>query len=186
MPARCQLCPTCGRTHYGRHEYCSPACAQIQAKRKTKKRTKRERAARGVYTKDLDLYAQRMQYTLDGITWWATPCCYCGDPATDDEHVLPVAAYQKLFAVGNVTIPDDLLRLVPACGECNRFAGDKVFRSFEEKRLYIKTRLGRKYHRTVDLPYWAPEDIETLEGRMQEWIRSGQNLRDILFERLRF
>ena len=54
------------------------------------------------YHKDIELFAQRMSYTLNGITWWATPCCYCGDPMEAEEHVFPLSAFKKLQAAGKL------------------------------------------------------------------------------------
>lgn len=141
---------------------------------------------KSLYHKDRELFAQRMPYTLNGITWWGTPCCYCGDPAEADDHVLPISAFRKLLAAGNVTIPDDLLRIVPSCHECNSLLGDKIFRSFEEKRLYAKGAIARRYHSALEYPYWEPEELTQLLGNLHAWIASGQEARELIFERLRF
>jgi hypothetical protein len=139
-----------------------------------------------IYHKDRELFSQRMLYTLHGMTWWGTPCCYCGDPSEEEEHVLPLSAYKKLLAVGNFAIPDDLLRIVPSCKECNGLVGDKVFRTFEEKRLYVKACISRRYHGVLEYPHWQPEELTELDGELYRWIVAGQNMRDLVFERLRF
>lgn len=138
------------------------------------------------YRKDEDLFAQRLPYTFDGITWWATPCCYCGDPAEDEDHVLPLSAYKKLCNVSNISLPEDLLRIVPSCHECNLLLTDKVFRSFEEKRLYAKALIARRYHDILTYPSWTPEELAELTGSLHRWIGAGQDMRDSVFERLRF
>lgn len=142
--------------------------------------------AQGGYWKDLTLFAQRMAYTLNGTTWWATPCCYCGDPAEAEEHVFPQAAFKKLSAVGRVMIPDDVLRIVPVCHECNSLLSDKIFTSFEEKRLYAKGALSYRYRRVLSYPAWDEDELSQLSGPLQTWIADGQAVRDLVFERLRF
>jgi hypothetical protein len=184
-------CHTCGHVFYlwanearkpGPY-YCLPSCKPLQQKSLPRQIQQRSHS---FYKKDEELFAQRMAYTLDGMTWWATPCVYCGDPAEDEEHVLPLSAYKKLTSAGNIQIPDDLLRIVPSCHECNMLLGDKVFRSFVEKRLYTKAALARRYHNVVELPYWSIEELTEIEGRMHDWIAGGQQMRDMIFERLRF
>jgi hypothetical protein len=149
-------------------------------------RSRRRELHTALYTKDTDLFAQRMPYTLNGVTWWATPCCYCGDPATGQDHVFPVAALNKLVAAGASKLPRDILRIVPSCRECNSLAGDRIFYTFEEKRLYVKAKIGARYSQQLDMPDWDPEELAELQGRMQDWITHAQGLREMVFERLRF
>jgi hypothetical protein len=87
-------------------------------------------ACLGFYARDTVLFAQRMHYSKDGLSWMGTPCCYYGDPSEHEEHVFPVSALTKLLAAGDVSINRDVLRIVPACAECNLLAGDKVFWTF--------------------------------------------------------
>ena len=87
---------------------------------------------------------------------------------------------------GNSCIPNDMLRIVPSCHECNSCLGDKVFRSFEEKRIYAKAAIARRYRGILEYPYWSPEEMTMLEGRLGDWIIGGQLMRDVVFERLRF
>lgn len=141
---------------------------------------------RALYKKDSLLYEQRMQFTINDISWWDTPCCYCGDPAECDDHVFPIAALEKLAAVGDIDLPEDVLRLVPACRECNALGSDMVFYAFNDKRLYIKARLAKRYLKTLQVPHWSPEEISQLEGRLKRWIGSGQEIRAITFDRLGF
>ena len=54
-------------------------------------------------------------------------CRYCGEPATDIDHVWPWALYGS----------HDLTNLVASCELCNSIAGIKPFSEFVRKRLYI-------------------------------------------------
>lgn len=139
-----------------------------------------------LYTKDKELFAQRMAYTRNGLTWWGTPCCYCGEPATSEDHVFPIAALTKLgFAMAN-RIPLDILRIVPACLECNMLAGDTVFFTFEEKCLYVKDRIAHRYGPAVEAPTWDQEELAELGGRLHDYVADSQRIRETVFARLRF
>lgn len=54
-------------------------------------------------------------------------CQYCGDHATEVDHIRPVAADGK----------DDDENLVASCTPCNRKASDRVFDNFEHKKRTI-------------------------------------------------
>lgn len=188
---RLHHCEQCGQLS-PKLGLCSQACKHAWLRKRQPLTTSAPHAPRSQepslawYQKDTELFAQRMPYTLNGLTWWATPCCYCGDPAEADEHVLPVSAFEKLMSVGRCEIPDDLLRIVPSCHECNSLLGDKVFRTFAEKRLYAKSALAHHYHEVLDYPHWEPEELAELSGHLRRWVLHGQGVRDLVFERLRF
>lgn len=185
-------CAGCGRSYRTNHRkatYCPRCCRRgipHASHSPHAPQESPEKLRTTLYHRDNELFSQRMSYTLNGITWWVTPCCYCGDPAEAEDHVLPLSALKKLAAVGNINIPQDLLRLVPSCHECNSLLGDKVFRSFEERRLYAKSSLAHRYHKALDYPHWTIDELETLTGNLRNWIAHGQDFRDLVFERLRF
>ena len=54
-------------------------------------------------------------------------CGYCGDPASEVDHIIPYSYVQK----------HDDENLVGACSICNRIASNKVFDGFIEKQSYI-------------------------------------------------
>jgi hypothetical protein len=138
------------------------------------------------YVRDAELFARRMTYQHNDITWEGTPCCYCGDPATHDEHVFPVSALDKLLSVGGCEILLDVLRIVPACADCNLLAGDKVFYAFEDKCRFIKGRLLARYRKALAAPHWTPEEIAHLEGRLHTWIAATEMVREIVLEKVRY
>lgn len=57
-------------------------------------------------------------------------CQYCGDAATDCDHVYP-------WSNGGTHHP---LNLVASCETCNSIAGLRVFTEFAKKKMYILTR----------------------------------------------
>ena len=64
-------------------------------------------------------------------------CVYCGEPATDIDHVIPWA----------YVLRHEISNLVPACHDCNLIASDKMFLDIESKREYILYKRG--------LPKWS-------------------------------
>lgn len=85
-------------------------------------------------------------------------CVYCGDPANDLEHILPVAYRQD----------DTDENLVPACGICNHIAGPQVFGSFQEKRNYILEK--RETLR------WKRKILEQRSGEIPGFIYAAQTI----------
>jgi hypothetical protein len=71
-------------------------------------------------------------------------CAYCGDTATEVDHIIP----------WNYIHDDSLSNLVAACSACNQIASDKVFDGLYEKTAYIKAkRSGRKWKRKFNRRY---------------------------------
>lgn len=70
-------------------------------------------------------------------------CYYCLEPATAEDHVLPLS-YSK--ALPKYRFPPELCLLVPACTSCNNTASNKLFRTLEEKAHYIRV---RRYKRAL-------------------------------------
>lgn len=58
-------------------------------------------------------------------------CRYCGDPATEIDHVVPWFLNQN----------NNDSNLVASCRRCNGLAGDVVLTSVEDKRAYIQSRV---------------------------------------------
>lgn len=141
---------------------------------------------RMTYKRNSALFNKRMRYSKFGVTWEDTPCCYCGDPATAQDHVFPVAAYTKLFKAERLHVPMEVLRRVPACKECNSLASDAVFYSFEEKRLHIKAQLAKRYRQLLSMPPWSADELAELKGGLHTWVIASQENYDRLLERLRY
>lgn len=67
-------------------------------------------------------------------------CGYCGDEATQADHIVP-------YAWGVDNSADNI---VACCVVCNLIAGSKVFDSFHEKKQYILSeRMGRKWSKRL-------------------------------------
>lgn len=61
-------------------------------------------------------------------------CQYCGDVATTIDHIIP-------WNFKNNNSPENM---VASCKLCNSLGGDKLFRDFNEKKLYILNRRIQK------------------------------------------
>ena len=57
-------------------------------------------------------------------------CMYCGNPATQADHILPRKS-------GGA---DAAQNLVACCAPCNRVAGGRVFKGFVEKKWWLLVR----------------------------------------------
>lgn len=73
-------------------------------------------------------------------------CIYCGEPAQTDEHFPP-----KSYTMRGV--------IIPACRECNLFAGTAYCADFAERARHVHTKLRKKYGRLLAVPEWSQEEI---------------------------
>jgi len=94
-------------------------------------------------------------------------CFYCGDIATEKDHLPSLATIEYCMSAYNDLQPI----LVPSCSECNSIAGDRLHLSLNDRFTYIQSRYktGKK-GRLLD-SYLLHKDDEELEygenlGRM--------------------
>ncbi len=88
-------------------------------------------------------------------------CFYCGDYASDHEHVVP-----------RVTgLPTWIVR---ACSECNSIAGGELFTSILEKRDYIRARRTKKYGRILKQPEWTEDELADMGRKLRVGIEAAQ------------
>lgn len=92
-----------------------------------------------------------------------TICYYCGDPATDKEHVIPRSL------VGNNT------PIVWACSECNGIAGARLFETIEEKREYIQGKLRHKYKALFGAVDWSDSEMKGMGYVLATEIKSHRS-----------
>lgn len=100
-------------------------------------------------------------------------CVYCGEPATDQDHVLPRVFRRMVEAVG-MMYTRDLPDTVWACHECNLIAGANVFHTFEEKRTYIQRRLYAKYKDLLECSDWTDIDYSSCGYILRTYIKTQQ------------
>lgn len=111
------------------------------------------------------------------------PCVYCGDAATELDHVVPRVFRRMMEAIDAKyvrTVPDT----VPACGECNSIGGGRVFPTFTAKREFIRGRLRAKYAHDLAAPSWADHELERLGSTMRMYVDGGIARQDHIRRRL--
>lgn len=113
-------------------------------------------------------------------------CCYCGEPGTCFDHVIPVcyktnSRKRKNKATGAVNKRE----CVGACFECNQLLTSFWLPSIAERAEYLSERLAQRYHRVLALPYWSEEEIQELGWNQRTFVQREQLERSIVLERLR-
>src|ERR1700690_48960 len=89
------------------------------------------------------------------------PCCYCGMPSQEWEHVIPIS-----YRVPTV--------VVRSCQECNSLAGDKVFDSIIKKYEHIQKELRRRYRKLHIREKWEPEELKELSYKLQVMVQKAE------------
>lgn len=119
-------------------------------------------------TKETANLAARLWRTSD----FPEICFYCGEPASDKEHVVPKSL------VGENTDK------VWSCRECNNIAGAKVFDDIYEKREFILIALERKYSKIINIPNWDDNEIVEMGWKLKKQIRSDMEKKKWIRKRL--
>lgn len=110
-------------------------------------------------------------------------CAYCGDKATEWDHLRPIISNQE--PTGYVT---EIANLVPSCGKCNQSKGKSHWRTWIESgaRLSPKTRgvpdLADRIMRLQSYETWRQPckiDFAAIVGP-ELWERHRQNWRSVL------
>jgi hypothetical protein len=107
-------------------------------------------------------------------------CEYCGDPATQKEHVIPRSHLRHLAECGRYRYQVTVF----SCAECNMLAGNRVFRTFYAKRAYIHRRIRSRYKRILEVPPWTQEEIEALGWTLRTHILQAIKLKPLLQARI--
>jgi 5-methylcytosine-specific restriction endonuclease McrA len=110
-------------------------------------------------------------------------CAYCGDKATEWDHLRPIISNQE--PTGYVT---EIANLVPSCGKCNQSKGKSHWRAWMEggAKLSPKTRgisdLAERVLRLQSYEAWRQPrkiDFATVVGP-ELWKQHRQNWRSVL------
>ena len=101
-------------------------------------------------------------------------CFYCGEPASDVEHVIP-----RCFS-------GERTPKVWSCRECNLLAGSKLFESIEEKRFFIQNRLRNRYKKILKIPDWSEKEISELSGGLKTTVIAAVECKNWIERRLRW
>ncbi len=130
-------------------------------------------------TREEELEALRiLQIDRDDIR-----CAYCGDKATEWDHLRPIIRGQE--PTGYIT---EIANLVPSCGKCNQSKGKSHWRAWMEggARLSPKTRgipdLVQRVERLQNYENWRQPhqmDFARIVGP-EIWKRHRENWRSVL------
>jgi hypothetical protein len=105
-------------------------------------------------------------------------CVYCGEPATDRDHVVPHSLINNRDAKRTY----DGCEVVPACRDCNGALHDRPIVTIAERANWLLTRLRKKLSK---MPVWSEVAINELGRTMQSFVRGGQAKRQAIERRLR-
>jgi hypothetical protein len=103
----------------------------------------------------------------------AAECFYCGMPAVEREHVIPLNGR----ASNNSEV-------VPTCYECNRLASNNQFDSVLEKFNFIQERIRAKYEKLLNLGNWTSNELNELGPQLRAYVKSNAEFRLIIERRL--
>jgi hypothetical protein len=113
--------------------------------------------------------------TILGMTPDAVRCAYCGDPATEWDHLRPLVINRR--PTGFIS---ELANLVPACGKCNQSKRNQPWREWMLNEAAERSPAGRgltgideRMARLEAFEKWRSPthlDFESLIGR-DEWER---------------
>jgi hypothetical protein len=110
-------------------------------------------------------------------------CIYCGDKATEWDHLRAIISDQK--PTGYIT---EIANLVPSCGKCNQSKGKSNWRTWMESnaKLSPKTRgiqdIKDRISRLQNYEAWRQPrkiDFATIVGS-EKWQQHTQNWRSVL------
>lgn len=106
-------------------------------------------------------------------------CTYCGfESDLQREHVIPAHWW------GTRSYKQSEQWIVPACRQCNKFAGPYVAFSVPEKAAYVAKQYRRKFRKLLSMPVWKKEEIEELSYTMRVIIEESQITRQMILYRI--
>lgn len=108
-------------------------------------------------------------------------CFYCGEPATDLDHVIP----QCMLRVKRRTkgrYQGDLV--VPACRECNGLLGAALLPTLEDRFYYARVKLADRYRKVIAMPDWEQDELDDLGPGMKADVIRAVNAKKKIEARL--
>lgn len=94
-------------------------------------------------------------------------CFYCGEYATQKEHVVPRHTLYPTWVVGS-------------CQECNMLAGAEPFISVLDKLLFIRDRRVKRYKKLLQSPDWTDDELQDIGRNLKVAIEAGQRAREVV------
>jgi HNH endonuclease len=112
----------------------------------------------------------------------ARDCTYCGLPASDRDHVIPVS-FNGIGRKNASWTKDDT---VPACKECNSLLHNFWLPTIAERAGYISRVLKVRYKDVLSIPAWSEEDLEELGYKLRKMVRSNLKKKKLIEMRIVF
>ena len=94
-------------------------------------------------------------------------CVYCGERATDKEHVIPRCSGLPTW-------------IVPACSECNGLASGTVYDGLISKKQAIQAKLRRRHARALRVPHWDQEELSELGRTLRVAVEAYQRAKSVV------
>lgn len=129
---------------------------------------------------------QGQYYSDGGTVITGTACAYCGERATDREHLVPYSFLEAHIATTRGQDEGFWTWLLPACSECNGIAAAQLFLTAAQKRAHIQQRLEAKYADDINGQAWEDEDYDDLGPGLRQYVQARQAEAHILRERVRY
>lgn len=93
-------------------------------------------------------------------------CFYCGEPADCIDHTIPYSWFRDAKRTGQRQ-QESVGFMTYSCKECNQILGNKIFPTIQDRLLRHKKEMN---------VVWDNEDLSTVSGRLQEYIKQQNNL----------
>ena len=99
-----------------------------------------------------------------------TKCFYCGDIASERDHIIPHSLSGKNKRIWTVD-------WVGSCGECNRFMGSASPFSLTDRIQIVIAKITRKYKLADPDPDWDEYDLRGMSKMFKDKIKADAQLR---------
>lgn len=130
-------------------------------------------------------------HSMSGFCVWSKnmeeKCFYCGETATEKDHIIPVSYYYVGKRKGrNFMGQYNSKNLVDCCKQCNVIAGNKIFDDKEQKKNYIQQILTQKYKKIINMPHWSEKQIKEMGKNLAKEIKICQLAKMWILNRINY
>lgn len=92
-------------------------------------------------------------------------CVYCGDYATDWDHVVPhsflTTCERRSYSSG----------VLPSCHWCNAHLSNGIFETLDERLHFVSGRFFSKHRKILSAPDWTEREIAELGPNLRSGVR---------------
>lgn len=116
-------------------------------------------------------------------------CFYCGCPAQEREHTVPLGFLKALIELKMVK-PDTEIpkqKIVDTCYECNRLPRMKEYLGTPiMRKKNVKEELKKKYKKLLKTPDWTDKELIEMDTRMREYILTFLHAKKLTQKRIAY